>query len=420
VALRRRVCPQPTSIRKLCTQPQPLHKGADQFRKKAGGGGFTSRNLFIGGIIGSTAATWLGLDEGELSAKIRKTLYNSPLGDFYKLVMVNLREITSPLTDPGKDTLIADWPMQFPAETPQPMTLVIDLEDTLVSAEWDRKFGWRHAKRPGVDEFLEKLSCLSFDTGTNQYQFRKMFEIVVFTSTPFGVAEPVVHSLDKKNIILHKLYRESCTLRDGAYIKDLSLLNRDPKRMIIIDDDADAYQFNPENAIAIKPWSDPTDTEDTALLDLLPFLAALARDELPGVTDVREILASYRGKDISLTYKTKCMEEEIRRMEERKKGFGGFVRSKGLGLNKEREAPAAALPTLDGPAFESAKNDAMEAEEANNMFVDAEDAPKKMASFKDWWRSKAADAEEKQKEKMRRWNEVLDKEHREKREAAGQ
>ena len=154
-----------------------------------------------------------------------------------------------------------------------------------------------------------------------------MFEIVIFTSTVWAVAEPVVHSLDKKNIVLHRLFRESCTQRDGAFVKDLSLLNRDPKRVVIIDDDPAAYQFQPENAIAIKPWSDPADQSDTALADLIPFLAALARDEVEGVTDVREVLASYRGRDIPATYKQKCMEEDIRRMEERKKGFGGFVRS---------------------------------------------------------------------------------------------
>jgi import inner membrane translocase subunit TIM50 len=393
-----------------------LRKDANQFRKKTGGG-LTSRNFFIAGIAGSTLAAWLGLDEGEWSAKIRKTLYDSPVGDFYKLILVNLREITAPLTDPGKDMLIADWPMQFPVGTPQPMTLVIDLEQTLVSAKWDQKFGWRHAKRPGADEFLEKLSCLSFDSDTNQYQYRKMFEIVIFTSTPFGVAEPVVLSLDKKNIVLHRLYRESCTMRDGAYIKDLSLLNRDPKRTIIIDDDPESYQFQPENAIAVKPWSEPTDTEDSALTDLIPFLAALARDELPGVTDVREILASYRGQDISATYKTKCLEAEIQRMEERKKGFGGFVRSKGIGLNKERES-VVALPTMDGPSFESAKSNAMQTEETNDMLADGEDGAKKMGSFKDWWRSKAADAEEKQKEKMRRWSEQMDKEAKAKQDAA--
>merc|ERR1719162_177 len=110
---------------------------------------------------------------------------------------------------------MADWPGTFPPGTPQPMTLVLDLEETLVHPSFDRKFGWRHAKRPGVDKFLESLSCLKKNDETGEYQFRKMFEIVIFTSSLSHTADEVIRLLDTKNIILGKLYREATTFKNG-------------------------------------------------------------------------------------------------------------------------------------------------------------------------------------------------------------
>ena len=49
---------------------------------------------------------------------------------------------------PVRDKLLPDWPMpNVPQDLPCPHTLVLDLENTLVSATWDNKYGWRYAKR---------------------------------------------------------------------------------------------------------------------------------------------------------------------------------------------------------------------------------------------------------------------------------
>ena len=62
-----------------------------------------------------------------------------------------------------------------PQDIPVPHTLVLDLEKTLVSSTWDRKYGWRHAKRPGVDKFLLDMA---------QY-----YEIVLYSPSIDGVAD---------------------------------------------------------------------------------------------------------------------------------------------------------------------------------------------------------------------------------------
>lgn len=48
------------------------------------------------------------------------------------------------------------------------------------------------------------------------------------------------------------------------------MLNRDPAKVIYISGHALESSLQPENSIQIKPWQGEPD--DTALLDLIPFL----------------------------------------------------------------------------------------------------------------------------------------------------
>jgi import inner membrane translocase subunit TIM50 len=87
----------------------------------------------------------------------------------------------------------------------RPYTLIISLEDLLIHSEWSREHGWRMAKRPGVDYFLRYLS---------QY-----YELVIFTSQPWAVAEPVIRKLDPYHIVTWPLFREATLYEDGEYVK---------------------------------------------------------------------------------------------------------------------------------------------------------------------------------------------------------
>ena len=68
-------------------------------------------------------------------------------------------------------------------------------------------------KRPWVDEFLEALA--------------PYYELVVYTASLNKYADPLLDLLDPKNLIEHRLFRESCVQWGGNYVKDLSILNRD-------------------------------------------------------------------------------------------------------------------------------------------------------------------------------------------------
>jgi mitochondrial import inner membrane translocase subunit TIM50 len=122
-------------------------------------------------------------------------------GLFYNRGKARLTDVTDYYNEPAFPKLLPDEDPQYKA----PFTLVLSLEDLLVHSEWDREHGWRLAKRPGVDYFLRYLS---------QY-----YELVLFTSTPSLLADPVLRKLDPYRIIRWPLFREATRYKNGEYIK---------------------------------------------------------------------------------------------------------------------------------------------------------------------------------------------------------
>lgn len=110
-------------------------------------------------------------------------------------------ESVSYYQDPAFEKLLPDPDPSFE----RPYTLCLSLDDMLIHSEWTREHGWRVAKRPGMDYFIRYLS---------QY-----YELVLFTTQPFGMAEPVVRKLDPFRFIMWPLYREATKYEDGEIVK---------------------------------------------------------------------------------------------------------------------------------------------------------------------------------------------------------
>ena len=64
----------------------------------------------------------------------------------------------------------------------------------------------------------------------------KLYEVVVFTSSPQAVADPILDYIDKNSVIKYRLYRDRClNLNQIYYLKDLRKLNRDLSKLIFVD-----------------------------------------------------------------------------------------------------------------------------------------------------------------------------------------
>ncbi|GAB1523385.1 mitochondrial inner membrane protein required for protein import [Rhizoctonia solani] len=202
-------------------------------------------------------------------------------------------------------------PPPLPPPHQRPYTLVISLDDLLVTSTWDRQHGWRTAKRPGVDYFLGYLS--------------QFYEIVLFTTQAAYTAIPVVEKLDPFGaFILYKLFREATRTTKDGLVKDLNYLNRDLSKVIAIDTDKSKYAENPDNAIVIPKWrADGSSGDPAGLVGLIPFLESIAIHSPP---DVRPILKAYQGKDIAKAYAAVEAEQKrkvVEEWEKKRKSGGG-------------------------------------------------------------------------------------------------
>lgn len=200
------------------------------------------------------------------------------IGKMYARVRARCGEQVGYYTEPTFPKLLPE----VPASQRQPFTLVLSLEDLMVHSSWSREHGYRTAKRPGIDYFIRYLS---------QY-----YELVLFTSVPLAMADPVIKKLDPFHFIMWPLGREATKYEGGEYVKDLAYLNRDLSKTIIIDTHAPHVKNQPENAIVIPKWSgDPKDPHTKDLVALIPFLEYVAT---MSTEDVRPVLKSFQGTSI--------------------------------------------------------------------------------------------------------------------------
>ena len=175
--------------------------------------------------------------------------------------------------------------LYLPPSSTKKKTLVLDLDETLVHSQFgafnipsdvvinieiEKELHEIHVLiRPGVKEFLEKMS--------------KLYEIVIFTASISKYAGPLLDILDKEKFCSFRLFREHCTLLNSSFVKDLKKLGRDLKDIIIVDNSPLAYLLNSDNGLPILTWFD--DRNDQELYKITPVLEFLS-----GVPDVREYI----------------------------------------------------------------------------------------------------------------------------------
>uniref|UniRef100_A0A672H859 Mitochondrial import inner membrane translocase subunit TIM50 n=1 Tax=Salarias fasciatus TaxID=181472 RepID=A0A672H859_SALFA len=116
--------------------------------------------------------------------------------------------------------------------------------------------GWRFKKRPGIDYLFQQLAPL--------------YEIVIFTAETGMTAYPLIDSIDPQGFVMYRLFRDATRYMEGHHVKDVSCLNRDSSKVILVDCTREAFSLQPFNGMALKKWDG--NSEDRTLYDLANFL----------------------------------------------------------------------------------------------------------------------------------------------------
>ena len=101
------------------------------------------------------------------------------------------------------------------------------------------------------------------------------FELMVFTASAPEYANKIIDAIDPKNeIFSFRLFRQHCYQTEkGLYIKDLRIINRNPKEMVLVDNATYSFGFQLSNGIPIIPfYGDKSDAEMMFLYEYLHYL----------------------------------------------------------------------------------------------------------------------------------------------------
>ena len=171
-------------------------------------------------------------------------------------------------------------------------TLVLDLDETLVYLMPNNLFLKDEGKigetkqhtlifRPGLIDFLKKM--------------RPLYELVIFSFGTYEYVDNVIKIIEKEEKYFeHILYRQHATINNGEYIKDLSLLGRDLKNIIIVDDIPQVFKLQEKNGICIKAFYGDI-VSDRNTLKILGKILETIRFDADEEGDIRKSIEKQRN-----------------------------------------------------------------------------------------------------------------------------
>lgn len=237
---------------------------------------------------------------------------------YFKRAWSEVRIFQKAIEEPIRDKLLPE-PLSYPYMQP-PYTLAIEIKDVLIHPEWTYESGWRFKKRPGLDYFLSQLGP-------------PMFELVIYSSESGMTMEPIVNQADPQNFIMYRLWKDATRYMDNHHIKDVSCLNRDLSKVIMVDKEEESVKLQPRNALVLKKWDG--NEADRTLVDLAHFLSTIGAS---GVEDVRTVLDYYHKFDDPLEAfkenQIKLQEEEATRTKQMAEDAKKKSWLSGLGIKK--------------------------------------------------------------------------------------
>ena len=134
----------------------------------------------------------------------------------------------------------------------------------------------------------------------------KFFEIIIFTSSYRYYADAILNTIDKdRKLIHHRLYRQHCILYDeDVYLKDLRVLGRDLKDVIIVDNAPYSFSVQVDNGYPILPFYN--DKNDNELKRLEKYLEQIRECEDIRIINREKFKLCYITEEHANKYKKIC------------------------------------------------------------------------------------------------------------------
>ena len=161
-------------------------------------------------------------------------------------------------------------------------SLVIDLDETLISLKLNNKNKGILKFRPYLFDFLNNL--------------KPYYELISFTYGTKNYAEPIINEIEsKKKYFDIKLFREHSIIIGKDFVKDISRIGRPMSKIVIVDNININYRLNQENGILIYPFYEDNFKFDKALLELKNILLEIYKK----YDDIREGLLDFKDEIIT-------------------------------------------------------------------------------------------------------------------------
>ena len=161
-------------------------------------------------------------------------------------------------------------------------SLVIDLDETLISLKLNNKNKGILKFRPYLFDFLNNL--------------KPYYELISFTYGTKNYAEPIINEIEsKKKYFDKKLFREHSIIIGKDFVKDISRIGRPMSKIVIVDNININYRLNQENGILICPFYEDNFKSDKALFELKNILLEIYKK----YDDIREGLLDFKDEIIT-------------------------------------------------------------------------------------------------------------------------
>lgn len=169
-------------------------------------------------------------------------------------------------------------------------TIALDLDETLIYAS---------PSNPAPDHVIHRLlqdnSSIIIKFSIRPYArdfiriLSNMANVVIFTASAKSYADPIIDIIDpNREFIKTRYYRDSCVSSSAGFIKDLNILKKPLKDVLLVDNLSTSFLYQKQNGILVTSWYG--DKNDMELFHLLGFIRKILPYE-----DIRKCDKNFRG-----------------------------------------------------------------------------------------------------------------------------